>query len=385
MTDKELAALLREALRNEPHDADEKCPSTDDLWDFVAKTLPAAETERVHAHIATCSRCARDVGRLYRGLKHAEKRQDVIQQHIDSVIAPSLPKRSWWSDFLELFRAPSVRWGLAAVTAVLILALMWKLRSVPRKEMIVKKDGTPPKSAPQIVQSPDKDKPPQQKPQPPQPQPSPKPRIPQKNQRGGLLVKDSMKPTKAEVGFLAMADSLKMTVRSGGHEGKSLKAFKPHRVIVLSQTPELVAEATDITGPFTFTVNEFIRMDGGLPLLKEEPVATSTMDKPSLTLTKKWERGKIYVWQLSAGEGEEMETSSAVFMVAEQSTSDAAKKYAHSPLKLAAFYKQHGLYLDAQTTLEEWLKKHPDDAKAQRLKKEIEDVLTPKDSPTSSP
>jgi hypothetical protein len=126
-------------------------------------------------------------------------------------------------------------------------------------------------------------------------------------------------------------------------------------------------------------------MDGGSPLLKEEPAVTSTTDQPSLSLTKNLERGKIYVWRVSAGEGEEMKEGSGIFMVAEQSTVDAAKKYADSPLKLAEFYKRHGLYLDAQTTLEEWLTKHPDDAKARRLKKEIENVLNPKDSPTSSP
>jgi len=371
MTDKELAALLREALRDEPRDTDEECPSTDDLWDFVAKTLPAAEVERIHAHLAMCSRCARDVGRLYRGMKYAEKRRGVIQRRIRAIIAP--PKRSLWSVVVEFFRLPSVCWGLAAATAVLILALMWKLRSAPRQEMVVKKDGVPPKSAPQIVRDPDRDKPPPPKPQPPS-QPPPQPRTPQKRQRGGLLVRDPLQRTRAEARFLAMADSLRMRVRSGGDEDKSLRVSRPHLTIVLSQTPELVAEATDITGPFTFTVNEFLRMSGGSPLLKEEPVVTSTTEQPSLSLPKKLQRGKIYVWRVSAGEGEEVKEDSGIFMVAEQRTADAAKKYADSPLKLAEFYKAHGLYLDAQTTLEKWLIKHPDDAKARRLKKEIENI-----------
>ncbi|MCS6861144.1 MAG: zf-HC2 domain-containing protein, partial [Abditibacteriales bacterium] len=384
MTDKELNTLLREVLRE---DRGTDCPSTDDLWDFVAKTLSEEETARVHAHIAACSRCARDVGRFYRGLKHLETRRDAIQQHIDSVIASAPPKRSRWLGWLKLFHAPSVRWGLAAATVVLIIALMWKLRSAPRSEMMVKKDSAPPKSAPQIVQDPDKvpdkDQLPPQKPQPPQPPPQQRP--PQKKRRSGLLARDDMKPTKAEARFLAMAASLKMTMRSGGDAGGLLRAAQPHLTIVLSQTPELVAEVTDITGPFTFTVNELLKMDGGAPLLKEEPVITATTDTPSLTLTKKLERGKIYIWQVRAGEGEETKTSSAMFMVAEHSTADAAKKYMNTPLKLAEFYKQHGLYLDAQTTLEAWLAKRPADAKAQRLKRELERVLNPKVPSTPSP
>ena len=75
--------------------------------------------------------------------------------------------------------------------------------------------------------------------------------------------------------------------------------------------------------------------------------------------------------------GEGLKESSGVFMVAEQSAVDAVKRYAHSPLRRAEFYKAHGLYLDAAAVLDKWLAQHPNDPKAQQMKKEIEDILNP--------
>ena len=107
MTDKELTKLLKATLYDEPREVGTACPSTDDLWDFVAKALPAAETEQIHAHLAMCNCCARDVARLYRGLKHAEKRHRAIQQRIGEVIAPMTTKRPRWSRPWEIFKRKS--------------------------------------------------------------------------------------------------------------------------------------------------------------------------------------------------------------------------------------------------------------------------------------
>jgi hypothetical protein len=263
---------------------------------------------------------------------------------------------------------------------VLILVLMWKLRLAPRRENFVRDNGSQRKPAPQTVRQPDENSPPLPQPQTTprekkmMPQPPPPPRPQQKKPRPTLLVMSDLKMTDAE----ALLDEMRRLhgpSRNVEQTGEpSIAIVKPpHYTVVLSQTPELAAKASGITGPFTLQVDEGTIEGGAFQPVKEDIAGTKDkpVDTPSLTLPKPLGRGKVYRWQVSAGD----KTASAVFMVAEQRTADAAKKYVHAPLLLAEFYKAHRLYQDAQSVLDERLKQRPDDAQARKMKKEIGDLL----------
>ncbi len=267
MNDKEFDVFLREALRDEPPPSEgAECLSVDDLWDFLAKTLPPPQKACVEAHLAACSRCVHEMARLYRVLTQED---DAAETNV--AVVPVPVRHSLWLVLVDFFRPPAVHWGVTAIAAALILVIVWHVR----------------------------------RPQPPNPQ------------------SNLWAATPAEKRFLAWAaDAGKETLRSGGTPNEtSLTTVKPHLTIVRSQTPELVAEASGVAGPFTFQVDEVKWEDGEWVEVKVDVAKTKgkPVDNPRLVLTKPLERGKVYAWRVSAG-GQQSEW--AYFMVAEHRGED---------------------------------------------------------------
>ncbi len=384
MTDKELQTLLRDALRGTAG-RESSCPSLGDLAKFVENPA-SSSAESVRAHIADCHHCAAAVAHLALAQENFEKHRPAVRRSVTPLARGE-----------ATFHVSRLIGGLAAATVLILIALLaaraYLFPNAPRQELVVK-DNNVRKTAPPIARNSDalttdhrttdhrttdhrtNDSRSEVRGQRSVVIPKPRP------QRTEPLI---VKLSEVAKGFLAVSRSQVAHRSVEPTDEPPLAGVKPHLTIILSQTPELVAKTSPhIAGPFTFQVDEVEIVGRGFQGVKGKEDVAQTKDAPvatpSLALTKPLERGKIYEWRVSAGDARDKlpaKSQPAFFMVAEQSVVDAAKKYAHSPLRLAEFYKAHGLYLDAVEILGRWLSKHPADMKAQHLKAEVERFLPP--------
>jgi len=118
--------ILQEAVQGIAKERQPDCPSFDDLYAFVERTLPQSRRRDIATHVAACAHCMAETGRIFKAHTHYERnRQRLLQRTIRRLKAEGWTPTTWWTVLLRLLGLAKTEPSGEAVSVRRLRPLAW--------------------------------------------------------------------------------------------------------------------------------------------------------------------------------------------------------------------------------------------------------------------